>query len=54
MIINDKNFILFVINDRSLISEQSVGTNSLIFFIDHSKPLYEEKQFLVDILNSRR
>ena len=41
--IRGKNFITFSILNPDLISSQATGTGALLFFLDASQPLYQQK-----------
>ena len=50
---SEANFLLFSVKERSLVSAQATGSNGLLFFLGGETPLFEEKQFLIDLLSSR-
>lgn len=60
LIVEESNFLLFSVKDKTLVSAQAAGANGtfhltsgLLFFLGSETPLFEEKQYLMELLASR-
>ena len=51
--IHDREFLTFSIFDKGLITSQVTGSNALIFFLDADTPLYDEKEFLFELMREK-
>jgi hypothetical protein len=41
--VNGKSFLIFSISNPELIGSQATGTSGLLYFLDTSVPIYEQK-----------